>query len=123
MPPKPETVTIGANEILRFLLELVAIATICFWGFALWPAPWLNWVMGIAAPLLAAIVWGLFRSPKAPVHLGPSWRAVVEICVMGAATVAWFALGQPIIGIAFAVLALVSGALNLKKEIAREATE
>jgi hypothetical protein len=53
-----------ANDGLRFLLELAALASLGYWGFAENDGV-LRWVLGIGLPVLAAAVWGTFVSPKA----------------------------------------------------------
>jgi hypothetical protein len=35
---------------------------------------------------------------------------------MGSAVIAWTMLGQPIVAVVFGVIALVSGAINLRRE-------
>ena len=112
---------ITVNDVLRFLLELFALFSLGFWGYLAWPFPWPGVLFMIGAPLFAAIVWALFRSPKAVLPLDPVGKALVEILVMGAATVAWFMLGYPIVGAAFGILAAVSGIINGRSELAREA--
>jgi uncharacterized membrane protein HdeD (DUF308 family) len=74
----------------------------------------------IGTPLFAMVVWGLFRSPKARIPVDPVGRGIVEIAIMGSAVIAWAMLGQPVIAIVFGVIALVSGIINLRTEIARE---
>jgi hypothetical protein len=53
-----------ANVALRFFLELDALAALAYWGVTvdspLWP------LFAVAAPLLMAVFWGQFMSPKAP---------------------------------------------------------
>ena len=53
-----------ANYGLRFLLELAALGSLAYWGFAEngWVA---EWPLGLGAPLVAAVVWGRFVAPKA----------------------------------------------------------
>lgn len=114
---------IGPNDVLRFLLELFAFFTLGYWGYLAWPFPWPGLLFMIGAPLFAIVVWGLFRSPKARIPLDPVGRAVVEVAIMGSAAIAWATLGHPIVAIVFAVLALVSGGLNLRAETARERQE
>lgn len=110
---------VGFNDILRFLLEIFAIVSLGIWGFSShWPEPWLNWVVGLGAPIIAIVLWGLFRSPKAVFHLDVFGRSLVEILVFGAAAVAWWDMGQPIVAGVFAVVALVSGIINGRKEFA-----
>lgn len=115
-----ERVRIGANDVLRFVLELFAFFSLGYWGYLAWPFPWPGLLFMIGTPLFAIVVWGLFRSPRAKVPLDPVGRALVEIAVMGSAAIAWAMLGYPIVAVVFAVVALVSGIVNLRKEIARE---
>lgn len=119
----PRDITVGANEVLRFLLELFAFFTLGYWGYLAWPFPWPGVLFMIGTPLFAILVWGLFRSPKARIPLDPVGRGLVEIAVMGSAAIAWAMLDQPIVAIVFAVLALLSGTLNLRREMAREQRE
>jgi hypothetical protein len=117
---RPADMKITANDVLRFLLELFALFSLGYWGYLAWPFPWPGLLFTIGAPLFAAIVWGLFRSPKAVFPLDPVGRALVEILVMGSAVIAWLMLGYPIVGLAFAVVAVVSGVISGRREIALE---
>lgn len=110
-------IKVGPNDILRFVLELFAIVSLGIWGFAAWPLPW-NIVVGIGAPVLAILLWALFRSPKAVLHVDAFVKALVEIVVMGSAAFAWWSLGQPIVALVFAVVATVSGVINGRREFA-----
>ncbi len=116
-PAAERPVALRANDILRFLLELFAIVSLGIWGFIAWPLPW-NIVVGIGAPALAILLWALFRSPKAVLHVDPFVKAIVEIVVMGSAAFAWWDLGQPIVALVFAVVATVSGVINGRREFA-----
>src|SRR5689334_23481657 len=55
----------AANLGLRFLLELCMLAALGYWGFQAGDGPVLKIVLGLGAPLLAAVVWGLFIAPRA----------------------------------------------------------
>ncbi len=62
----------GANLLLRFLLELCALGALGYWGFKSGSATSTKVVLGVGAPLVAAVVWGTFLSPIAPViEVGP----------------------------------------------------
>lgn len=120
MTPAPEQhapVKVGVNDVIRFVLELFAIVSLGIWGFVAWPLPW-NIVVGIGAPVLAILLWALFRSPKAVLHVDAFVKALVEIVVMGCAAFAWWSLGQPIVALVFAVVATVSGVINGRREFA-----
>ena len=108
---------ISPNDILRFLLELFAFITLGIWGFAAWPLPWPGVLVGILAPAFAILVWALFRSPKAVFRLDPFGKAIIEICVFGAAALAWWNLGLPLVAVIFALVATVSGVISGRAEL------
>ncbi|MGO4691978.1 YrdB family protein [Glaciibacter sp. 2TAF33] len=112
------SVTIGPNDVLRFVLELFAFVSLGIWGFVAWPLPWPGVLIGLGAPALAILAWALFRSPRAVFTLDPFGKAVVEIAVFGAAALAWWDLGQPVVAGVFAVVATVSGVISGRKELA-----
>jgi Protein of unknown function (DUF2568) len=92
-----------ANDLLRFLLELTALAGLAVWGWHTGPTG-VSVVLALAAPLAAAALWGAFVAPKAPCHPPDPWRLLLEVTVFGAGTVAWAAAG-------FETMALATGAL------------
>lgn len=117
-----EGARVGANDILRFALELFALLSLGFWGYLGWPFPIPGIFFLFGTPLFAAVVWGLFRSPKAVFPLDPVGRVLVEVFVMGAAVATWFVLDYPIVGLIFGVVAAVSGIINARREFADEET-
>jgi hypothetical protein len=116
VPETSDKFTLTPNDILRFFLEIFAIVSLAVWGFASWPLPW-NIVLGIVLPVAAILLWALFRSPKAVFTIDVFGKAVVEIAVMGAAALAWWDLGVPIVAISFGLLATVSGVINGRREL------
>ncbi|KZE36815.1 YrdB family protein [Microbacterium sp. T32] len=111
MRPRPTAVEIGS-----VLCGVVAFVTLAIWGFTGWPFPW-NIVAGIGAPLLALLVWALFVSPRAVLAVHPFVRAIVELFVYAAATIAWWSMGQAWIGLIFAIVAVTVGALNGRRRL------
>jgi hypothetical protein len=109
--------TIGITDVVRLLLELFAFFSLGFWGFTMWPGPWLNIVVGIGAPVFAILVWALFRSPRAVVPLDAFGKALIEILIMGSAALAWLTLGQPIVAAVFGVVAVISGVFAGRREL------
>ena len=101
----------AANLVLRFLLELSALTATAYWGFAT-ASGLTQWVLGLGAPALVALVWGLFVSPNAKVELPRPVQFAIELLVFAAAAVALVHAGQPVLGIALAAVELVSGTLN-----------
>jgi hypothetical protein len=116
--PAPGTrAPLSAIDILAFLCELFAIVSLAIWGFASWPLPW-NIVAGIGAPLLAILVWALFVSPRAVLAVHPFVRAVVELLIYAAATIAWWSLGQAWTGLIFGVIAVTVGVIAGRRRLA-----
>ena len=103
----------SANLVLRFLLELSALAATAYWGFAT-ASGVSHWVLGLGAPLLVAVVWGLFVSPKAKFDLPRPGAFAVELLVWALAASALFAAGQRVLAIVFATIAVISGTLNYR---------
>ena len=93
----------------RFGLELAALVALGYWGFTT-GGTLTRIVLGLGAPLLAAVLWGLFVSPKAKFG-NDVVRAVGETVVFGGAVLALADAGLPQLAIAFAVVAVVDSVL------------
>jgi hypothetical protein len=91
--------------LVAFLLELAVLAAVGYFGFHQSGA--LAWLLGLGLPLLFAVLWGVFAAPKAPRPLpGPvdaAFRIVWFACGAGALVFA----GQPVAGVALAVVYVV----------------
>ena len=117
-PPEPGTrAPLSAVDVLAFVCEIFAFATLAIWGFAMWPFPW-NIVVGIGAPVVAILVWALFVSPRAVLAVHPFVRAVVELLVYVSATLAWWSMGLTWVGLVFAVVAVTAGVLAGRRRLA-----
>ena len=53
-----------ANLALRFFLEIGALVALGYRGFHAGSNDAVHWILGIGAPLVAAVVWGLFVAPR-----------------------------------------------------------
>ena len=100
-----------ANLTGRFLLELLLLAALAWWGFTLDAPILVRILVGLAAPLGGAAVWGLWIAPRARSRLGDPLRFGVEtvLWIAGAGAVA--AVWNVVAGVVFLVLALVTAAL------------
>ncbi|WEK13681.1 MAG: YrdB family protein [Candidatus Microbacterium phytovorans] len=106
-----------ALDLLAFVCELFALATLALWGFTAWALPW-NIVFGIGAPVVAILVWALFVSPRAVVAVHPFVRALVELLVYASATIAWWSMGNAAIGIVFGIVAVTVGVISGRRRLA-----
>lgn len=95
------------NLTLAFLLELCALAALGYWGFRVGGGPVSKLVLGLGAPLVAAVLWGLFAAPRAPVSI-PFARLGVQLAVFGSAAVALYATAHPALAVTFVILVAVN---------------
>lgn len=109
--PRRPSSTVSPLDIVRLLVELAVVFSLGFWGFVAWAFP-VNIAVGILLPALAILIWALFLSPRAVFAVHPFVRAIIELLLYASATLAWWSLEQTWIGIAFALVATVSGLLN-----------
>ncbi len=100
----------AANLALRFVLELAALAALGYWGAQAGPNAVTGVVLAVGTPLLAAVAWGLFVSPKRRVDV-PVLRWVVELTVFGAAALGLVASGHRGLGAALLAVYTVNRAL------------
>ncbi|SRR5690554_5624520 len=87
------------NLAVRFLLEIIALIALGLWGWRTNEGA-LRIVWAIGAPLIAALLWGVFRVPNdpgnAPVAI-PGWlRLLLELIFFTSAVLALRAAGSPL---------------------------
>jgi hypothetical protein len=100
-----------ANDGLRFLLELSALAAVAYWGWTQHGGV-LRWVLVVAAPLAIAAVWGRWLAPKAKPRVHDPWRLVVELLVFGSAVAALFDADRTVFALVLAAAVAVHLALT-----------
>ncbi|MCP1429239.1 membrane protein YdbS with pleckstrin-like domain [Microbacterium foliorum] len=115
--PGVDRPNIAPLDIVRSIVLVVSVGTLALWGFATWPLPW-NVILGIGAPLVVLLVWALFLSPRPLLRLHPFLRAAVELLIYIGVTIAWWLMDQPVVGIAFAVVAIGAGLVSGRRRIA-----
>jgi len=100
-----------ANLTLRFILELCILAALAYWGFHTGKGPVMKIGLGIGAPLLAALVWGTFLSPRATVKVPGPPRLLLELLVFALAIASLAAAGQPKLAWAFGLVYVINRVL------------
>ena len=94
-----------AVEVVRFLLELCMLAAFAVWGATV------NVALAIAAPIAAAVMWGLWMAPKSERRLPERRRIALEVALFGLATAALADAGHTVAAIAFGAVAAVDTTL------------
>jgi hypothetical protein len=92
---------------VRFLLELCMLAALASWGFQT------HWLLGLGAPLAAAVVWGLLIAPKATVKVPRAVWVGLQVVLFGLAGLALAAAGAGGLAVAFLVVVVLDGAAML----------
>jgi hypothetical protein len=106
------------NLAARFLLEIVALVAIAYWGWSQQDGA-LRFVLAIGLPLLAAILWGTFavpedpsRSGKAPVPVPGVVRLVLELAFFAFAAWALYDAGKVTLALVLAAVVVIHYALS-----------
>ncbi|HER08525.1 MAG TPA: DUF2568 domain-containing protein [Bacteroides sp.] len=109
------------NLLLRFLLELIALAVTAIWGYSL-SDTWSRILWAILFPLIFAVLWGVFtvrddpsRSGKAVVQTPGAIRLLLELALFGAATWMLFNLGYAETGAIFGGVVLLHYLLSFDR--------
>ena len=101
----------AVNEGLAFLLEVLALGGLAWWGADTGHGLAAKILLGAGAPVLAAVAWGLFAAPRARFQVPLPAVLAVKVIVFGLAAVAVATIGRPGIAIAFAVVVVINTAL------------
>jgi hypothetical protein len=96
------------NEALAFILELCALAALAVWGAHTGGTTAIKILLAVAAPLAAAIAWGRFVAPRAPVTLSSVRKFAIACVVFAAATAGLIDAGHAVLGIVLAVAFLAN---------------
>jgi hypothetical protein len=89
------------NLAVRFLLELWMLAALGYWGFKTGEQLLVKIGLGLGAPLLAGLVWGIFLAPKAPRRLQEPLLLIVELVIFGLAIAALYHIGSHLLAWVF----------------------
>lgn len=98
------------NLLVRFLLELSALAALAFAGSRSAQHS-VAIVLGIAAPCCLAILWSLFAAHKARFALPRPAKALVGLVLLEASAAALAIAGGHVLAAVFAVLIVVNSRL------------
>ncbi|MFD0025792.1 YrdB family protein [Streptomyces sp. NPDC058382] len=101
----------AANEVLAFVLELVALGCLCWWGSTAGDGTARHLLLGIGLPAAAIVLWGTFAAPRARIRLPSAGVLVVKAVVLGGGAFALYGVGHPVAGVVLAVVMVANTAL------------
>ena len=96
---------------VAFLAELAALAALATWGWSVGGSTASRVLLALAAAGGAAVLWGVFAAPHAPVQV-TALAYLVKIVVFGAAVLALVGTGHPRFAVALGAAALLSSLLS-----------
>jgi Protein of unknown function (DUF2568) len=102
----------AANDAVRFVVEIAALIAVGYWGFHEHSSWLAKLVLGLGAPVLIAVVWGLWMAPQSSRRAGEGTRVVLEVLIFGSATASLAASTGAILAITFAAVAAVNAVLD-----------
>jgi len=98
----------GANLAVAFLLELCALGAFGYWGFKTGSVTLSKVGLGIGAPLLAAVVWGVFVAPRAAVPVPGLLRFFIQALFFGLAALGLATTGHRTLAWVFVAIVVVN---------------
>lgn len=101
----------AVNEVLAFLLEVVALACLFWWGFTLGDGLAVQLLLGTALLALAITLWALFAAPRARIGLPLPGVLAVKAVVLGGGAFALYGVGHPAAAAVMAVVVVVNTGL------------
>ena len=103
----------AANLLVRFVLELAALAALIYSGFELGSTVLADVVLAVAMTAAFVAIWGRWIAPRASARLADAERLWVELALFGVVVAALAAAAHPIMAAVFAVLVLANELLLL----------
>lgn len=97
-----------ANEGVRFLLEVVALMALGYWGYRTGQGQIVKIGLGLGIPLVIAVIWGLLGAPAAPYRLAQPWRLGLEVIILGSAVVGLYLLDRASLALIFGIIAILN---------------
>jgi hypothetical protein len=98
----------GINLTLSFLLELVALAIFGVWGFTIGDSTLVKILLGVGAPVLMIVVWGMFMAPRSARRLQDPWHLIFEIVIYGLAGLALLSLARTDLALVWGVVVILN---------------
>jgi hypothetical protein len=101
----------GANLAVAFLLEVVALIAFAFWGWTMGTNDLTRLLLMVALPVVAALLWGAFLSPKPDFQLPLALVMFAQLAFFVLAVLALWASGHPLVALVTAAVLAVNRSL------------
>jgi hypothetical protein len=88
-------------------MELAMLAAYSYWGFHLEKGLLTKSLFGIGTPILVAVIWGTFISPKASIPVTITIRIVLQTILFGCSVLALYCSGKTTLAITFGIILFI----------------
>jgi hypothetical protein len=99
----------AANLLIKFLIELAAVAAFAYWGASAASGTFAV-LLAVAVPAAMVVIWAAFAAPNSARRLRTAVRVPLELTVFALAALALVG-GSSALVLAFALLVLANAAL------------
>ncbi|MFC7395172.1 YrdB family protein [Scopulibacillus cellulosilyticus] len=97
------------NLALRFFLELFTLIVLGYWGFKIGDGPLTKGLLMIGMPVIIAVIWGLFGSPKAPVQLPKRQHFLFDMIILFLLPAfALYISGNPVFACIYGIISIIN---------------
>ena len=100
-----------SNLLIAFLLEIVSIIIISYWGFLQGKTSVSKYTLAILLPLVAIILWGRFAAPASKHRIKFPYRIIFELVFFAIGTFLLYKTGNDNGAMYFGITALLSKAV------------
>jgi hypothetical protein len=101
------------NVILSFVLELLMLGAVGYWGYSLPLNVYGKWICAILVPALLTVVWGLFFAPRANVRMPTPWLLTCELVLFCGSAIALHTTDKSNLALPLAGLIAINVALTI----------
>ncbi|MGG3468312.1 YrdB family protein [Neobacillus pocheonensis] len=93
---------------LRFLLEIMVLVILGYWGFHVSQGTMIKILLGIGTPILTAVIWGMFGAPKAPYVLSGFSFLLLEIVIFGLPVVVLYVIEKQTLAFIYGLIVVIN---------------
>ena len=99
--------------LLSFLVEVAMLILLGHWGYRLFDNMLMKVLFAILAPLVAAILWGIFAAPRSKTRLQQPWLLVFKLVMFISTAVLIYLEGHIFIAAALLFFALLNQSVSI----------
>lgn len=99
------------NNACRFILEVIAILSVGYWGLKLNSIGAWRYIVGVCAPLIIVVVWSVWGAPMAEHRLDGFYRLVLETIIFSIAVACLYATHQKSLAVVIGIFMFINTVL------------